>query len=322
MGNLKVMVTGVGGIIGHGILQSLKKLQHNITIVGMDLKSDAYGRHWCDCFYAKPSKKEDESYLLFLDQIIAKEAIDLILPGIEQDVYFFNGHREFFKERNVVIALNKKELIIASKDKWNIYRQLENKGIEAIATKIEGSWQECKQALGDPPFLIKPRRGSGSQGIVIIDDKEDFLYWKKKNGLNFMIQKIVGTEEEEYTVGAFGLGYGESLSPIIFRRKLSGTGSTQFAEVVFDDNINLMVKKLNKIFLPVGPTNYQFRMEGNNIYLLEINPRISSSTSMRTAFGYNEAEMCINYFLNRKTPINPHIVKGKVFRYSKDYVLL
>lgn len=322
MHKLKILVTGVGAIIGHGIVRSLKKLPRDPTVIGLDLNPGAYGKFWCDEFYAKPSKEENDAYLHFLGQLIVEKKIDLILPGIEQDVYFLNEHREYFKDKSVPIALNKKELITASKDKYNIYSMLYENGFDKIPTKTAGSWQECKQALGRPPFILKPRRGSGSQGIFIINNKDDFIYWKKKYGRNFMIQKIVGDDNEEYTVGVFGLGNGESFPPIVFRRKLSTEGSTQFAEVVLDKRMALMVKELNRFFLPVGPTNYQFRRDGEKIYLLEINPRISSSTSLRTAFGYNESEMCIDYFLHQKPPQEPHVVQGSAFRYFEDYVIM
>ena len=56
--------------------------------------------------------------------------------------------------------------------------------------------------------------------------------------------------------------------------------------------------------------------------MLEINPRISSSTSLRKAFGYNEAEMCIDYFLNNsKTVIEKtNIKKGAAQRYIEYYI--
>ena len=71
---------------------------------------------------------------------------------------------------------------------------------------------------------------------------------------------------------------------------------------------------------PLGPTNYQFRKEGDVAYLLEINPRFSSSNSLRTAFGFNEAEMAIDYFKFGRIPQIPVIKAGMAWRYSEDYV--
>ena len=77
---------------------------------------------------------------------------------------------------------------------------------------------------------------------------------------------------------------------------------------------------LTGILKPVGPTNYQFRKEGEQYLLLEVNPRISSSTSIRTAFGYNEAEMCITWYLHGNRPEQPEIHTGEARRYIADWV--
>ena len=135
-----------------------------------------------------------------------------------------------------------------------------------------------------------------------------------------MVQRIVGDSEHEYTVGVFGYGNGEANKPIIMKRKLSGEGATAKAEVIECEEIERKVDSFVKLLKPVGPTNFQFRKNGNDYLLLEINPRISSSTSLRTSFGYNEAEMCIEYFVEGTKPITGSIKKGMAIRYISDYL--
>ena len=109
--------------------------------------------------------------------------------------------------------------------------------------------------------------------------------------------------------------------PIIFKRKLKNTGTTQWAEVVNKKKIQDFIKNISKYFDFQGPTNFQFIKSKNKIYLLEINPRISSSTSIRAEFGYNESIMSVDYFLNNKKIEIPLITKGKAVRYLNDLVL-
>ena len=91
--------------------------------------------------------------------------------------------------------------------------------------------------------------------------------------------------------------------------------------MVEDSVIELATKALTALFQPLGPTNYQFRKEGDTAYLLEINPRFSSSNSLRTAFGYNEVEMSIDYFLMGNIPPTPKINQGIAWRYNEDFVI-
>jgi carbamoyl-phosphate synthase large subunit len=146
------------------------------------------------------------------------------------------------------------------------------------------------------------------------------LYWKEQLGYNFMVQEIVGDEENEYTVAAFGFGDGTCGQKLILQRKLSGEGATAKARVVSIPELDSMVDDLAAHFKPVGPTNFQFRHHLNRFLLLEINPRISSSTSLRAAFGYNEAEMCVEYYLEGRRPIERSIRSGRAVRYIEDLV--
>lgn len=73
-------------------------------------------------------------------------------------------------------------------------------------------------------------------------------------------------------------------------------------------------------YRPEGPTKLQFRVEGAAAYLLEINPRFSSSCSLRTTFGFNEAEMCIDHFLERRRPPPPTLRAGIGQRHVADRI--
>ena len=76
---------------------------------------------------------------------------------------------------------------------------------------------------------------------------------------------------------------------------------------------------LCRLFKPVGPTNFQFRREGEAMRLLEINPRVSSSTSIRAGFGYNEASLAVEFYLENRKMTKPVIRPGKAVRYIEDF---
>ena len=105
------------------------------------------------------------------------------------------------------------------------------------------------------------------------------------------------------------------------KRKLSKQGYTELAQVVCEPELKDIINKLAKIFKPIGATNFQFRKHFGKWKLLEINPRISSSTSLKTAFGYNECKMSIDYFLNNKDINQPVIKQGSAIRYTEDYII-
>jgi carbamoyl-phosphate synthase large subunit len=315
-----VLVTGVGAIIGQGIVQCLRDANRAVRIVGVDRNPECFGPLLCDAFCAKPDVDESETaYIRFWENLLAEESVDLVLPGIEEDMFFLSAHREVLSERTM-LGLNTPALIDLARDKW---RLAEVAGAMTIPASLSRNWDECVAKLGPAPLLLKPRQGSGSRGIVRLENETDFAYWAGRAEANFMVQKIVGTDEQEFTVGLFGLGEGRTVTPpILFRRRLSPAGNTQYAEVVNDEALAAVTQALAERLQPVGPTNFQFRKDNGRIYLLEINPRFSSSSSLRAAFGYNEGRMALEYYLDGKDPAPPEIRFGRAWRVAGDRVEL
>lgn len=318
MKKLNVLVTGVGAIIGYGIVRSLRLCRYDVNIVGMDVYHDAVGQKWCDAFL-QAAWASDDNYCDFLVDVINKRSIDLVFFGLEQEI-----HRICDDPGNLAgyfnkLVLNNKALIGLSRDKWHMSEHLNLNRMDTIKSLISGEYDMIVDMLG-LPFIVKPRRSSASKGLTTIHSREDFHYWKAKLGENFMAQEYIGDDEHEYTVGVFGLGDGTFSQSIAFSRKLGREGSTVKAQTVDIPELDEEVEKLTALFKPVGPTNFQFRRHKGEYLLLEVNPRFSSSLSLRTAFGYNEPEMSVEYFVENKKPDPVVIKQGNAVRYIEDVV--
>jgi carbamoyl-phosphate synthase large subunit len=314
-----VLVTGVGAVIGYGVLKSLRQSGYTVKLIGMDIYPDAVGQYWCDHF--EPAIRTDApEFISFLLSIIWKHNVDLVIPGIEQDVTKMSIERRFLKDSSARLVLNTPELVAMSNDKWLTHLKLVELGLPIIKSYVEGTFDAIAVEVG-LPMLMKPRRSYASKGIHQINTRDDFEYWKNKVGDKFMVQQLIGSDEEEYTAAAFGFGDGTCSEKIIFRRVLSGEGSTAKATVVDDPGISERIDALVRAFQPEGPTNFQFRRHEGELYLLEINPRMSSSTSIRTAFGYNEARMCLEYYLENKRSVVGPIRRGRALRFIEDYIV-
>jgi len=312
-----VLVTGVGAIIGYGILRALRAARPDIYLIAADIYPDAVGQAWADRFEHAPLTSSAE-YAAWLRGIVTRHNVDLVIPGIEQDSHFLSDHRNGFS--GVRMVLNDQHLVDIGKDKLALHEALVAHADEArIESLTAGTYEALRDRLG-LPFLLKPRRSYASKGIVMVKAPLDFEPHADRLGSVLIAQPLVGDDAEEYTVGAFGDGSGQVLAQIAMRRRLSPQGSTDKAWVVKDSGLEGVVARLFSLFKPIGPTNLQFRKAGTDWKLLEINPRISSSTSIRAAFGYNEAEMCVSYYLEGATITQPTIRQGSAVRYIEDWV--
>jgi carbamoyl-phosphate synthase large subunit len=270
-------------------------------------------------FEQAPATNE-AGYVGWLLSTIRRRHIDMLIPGIEIDMYNWVEHASEFVGAGALPLLNVPELIGLCKDKWAFHLRLKEAGIGCVIdSSLEPDFEALRQRFG-LPFLLKPRRGFGSKGIVRVEGLETFAKHRQEVGPLLMAQPIVGNDEEEYTISAFCDGRGGYFASMALRRKLSSDGFTDRAEVVDTAVFAGTLTELCRIFRPLGPTNFQFRMCGDGPKLLEINPRISSSTSIRTAFGYNENAMAVEYFLEHRTPAQPVIRRGRAVRYTDEQI--
>jgi carbamoyl-phosphate synthase large subunit len=314
-----ILVSGASGIVGYGILKSLRGSGSNLRLIGTSIYDDSAAPSFCDIFELAP-RTDDVRYFPWLKHIIDRHRVDLIIPGIELDLYTWTCYENDIRETGVRIALNNRDLIALCQDKWLFYQHLAAAGDPCrIETLLHGEYDELAERLGIP-FLLKPRRGFASKGIVRVNDRDEFMRHQPEIGLVLMIQPIVGDDDHEFSTSAFCDGRGGVCATMTLKRKLSKDGFTEKAEVVFQDKIDEAIGRLAGHLLPDGPTNFQFRCQDGVFKLLEINPRISSATSIRTAFGFNESQMAVDYFLDQKLPLQPPIRAGRAIRYTEDAI--
>jgi carbamoyl-phosphate synthase large subunit len=315
---MNILITGIGAIIGYGIIESLKLSRLDVKIIGTDIFPENYGKYQCDVFHQVPLTS-DPDYFEFIQKIILENSVDLIFPGIEQDLHFFNQNRIKF---DTAIVLNKAELIELSKDKMEMYNFLKTNDFKhLIPTEENLNFEVAKKRFG-LPFVIKPKKSYASKGFYVINSEKDFINIAHQISSETLFQPYIGTNSEEYTVSIFGNGKGGYFDQIIMKRTLSAAGASEKTSVVLNDEpIESAINDLCKLFSPVGPTNFQFRKDKGLAYLLEINPRISSACSIRSKFGYNEPLMCIDFYLQNQQPKIEDKLAGRAVRFISDFII-
>ena len=274
---------------------------------------------FCDIFeQARPTI--DSGYMRWLLETIRTYKVDMVIPGIDVDMYKWAEHAMEIAASGTAVMLNKLDLVKICGDKWAFYEVIRDAGIGcAIDSSLSQSFEELAGQYG-LPFLLKPRRGFGSKGIVRVDSAKTFDSHKADMGTLLMAQPIVGNDGEEFTTSAFCDGSGGFWTSMTLRRRLSKDGFTEKAEVSDSEEFHEAMLNLCRRFEPLGPTNFQFRRCKTGPKLLEINPRISSSTSIRAAFGYNESAMAVDFFLEKRHPVQPVIRRGKAIRYVEEHI--
>ena len=90
---INVLVTGVGAIIGYGIIESLKMSEYEVNITGLDIYEDAVGRKWVDRFIQAPMTS-DPSYEKWVKSLIVNQDIDCFTWNRTRCKLFCNEYGE------------------------------------------------------------------------------------------------------------------------------------------------------------------------------------------------------------------------------------
>ena len=120
----------------------------------------------------------------------------------------------------------------------------------------------------------------------MIRDQRDFDIVREKASERLVVQKYVGSSEDEYTVGAFSDG--GQIRSVAFRRTLGFGGMSVRVETVVDETLDDIVRRAAELLELKGSINIQLRKENGKYYIFEINPRLSSTVRFRYKLGFKD----------------------------------
>jgi carbamoyl-phosphate synthase large subunit len=313
-----VLVSGVGAVIGYGIVRSLKQGRARLRVIGTDIHEHAVGQAWCDAFVKCPPAASKD-FAPFLLELIGTYEIGCVFSGFPQELAVLASLHEVLESQNARVVINSVGALALGADKWKLAKALDG-GPLAIQTRLvtsDARFDDLASSLGCP-FVVKPRAGSASRGFAIVSGADD---WRGvASDASMIAQALIGTADEEYTAAIYGDGEGSYTASIVMRRWLGREGNTARAEVVSNDPFCDALKSICVLSRPIGPTNLQFRLDRGIPYLLEINPRISSSTYMRSLCGYNEALMALDHYVDGVLPGQPLVQARRLIRYAEDRI--
>ena len=105
-----ILVTGVGAIIGYGILNILRKNVPGVRLIGTDIYPDAVGQHFCNKFI-QAHRFDAPDFFEFFEGIILDNDVDLVFFGTEQEMYKVADSRERLAGIYEKFVLNTPEII-------------------------------------------------------------------------------------------------------------------------------------------------------------------------------------------------------------------
>lgn len=299
-----VLVTGIGGVVGQGILRNIRSMGRNITIVGVNITRVSAGNYLCDKVIEVPYAY-DPQYIPTIQRIVQEESIGLIIPSTDYESYYLGASRELF---SCPVACSPAEITKFCLDKFLNWEAFSRHGIPFAKSILPSAYnlefQKC---------IVKPREGRGSRNIYVNPPNPQSF------DDSYLVQEYL--EGPEITTTVYVNRRGQVHGMITFERELE-LGNTAKCEVIFqhDRELKTLVDKMLQHYKFAGSFNIQSRVTGKGIVPFEINCRISGTNSVRSQFGFNDVAYTVQELLLQEELETPRIVKGAALRVILDII--
>lgn len=253
----------------------------------------------------------DEGVLDDLHRVVLEHGIEIMVPFVDMAVGIAACYVDTYGD--VFAPVSTREMCQAMFDKIISADIFEREGIPAPVTYRKG-----KPVF---PLIAKPRTGSASQGIKVIENANDFRSVITP-GDRYLIQEYI-VDPVEYTVDCYVSRKGEvcCISP---RRRVQVTGGEVSDTVTIDDPEIVGATRLTLSRLGFkGAVTVQFMRDRatGRLLIMEINPRLGGGAVCTVHAGGDIPAMIITEAMGDAPraagPIKPGV---EIVRYFQEVV--
>ncbi len=299
-----IIVTGIGGVVGQGILRNIRNMDLGVEIVGVNIDRVSAGNHLCDHVYEVPYAY-DNAYIETMVGIERKHDAGLILPSTDYEAYHLSANQSVFRGR---LAVSPPEVVAFCLDKYVNFQRFSDAGIPFAPSYLPSSYEGQFHKT-----VVKPREGRGSRNIHV-DPPSPTQF---DDG--YVVQEYLDGPELTTT---FYVRQDGTLHGFITLERQLELGNTSRCEVVdvYDSELAELLKAMVRAFPFRGSCNLQSRVTQHGVIPFEINCRISGTNSVRSQFGFPDVAYAVQELLLEQPLPAPRITKGSALRIMMDVI--
>lgn len=313
---------------GIPVIRGIRESEYfDARIIGLayeNLEPGIYMHHIVDKTYQIPYPSAGmEPLLQRLEYINSIENIDVIIPNFDAELFSFMKSADVLKSMNIHTFLPTLEQF-EERHKTNLPAYGKKYGVNVPYSRPIFGENEIYGLTADftYPLLVK---GKYYDAYVAYNPEQVRMYYNKissKWGLPIIIQQFVyGTE---VNVIALGDGKGNTVGAVPMRKQYITDKGKAWGGITLDDKN--MLDLTHKI---IGQTKWRGGMEleliktvNNELFLIEINPRIPAWVYLAVGAGQNLPEALVKLALGIDVKPYETYDVGKLFiRYSMDMIV-
>ena len=329
---LNIAVSGLNAIDSPGpgvaVIRALREAKSfNVRIIGLSYESLEPGIYMHDIIdrsYSIPYPAAGVDTLFArLEYIHEKENLDVIIPNFDAELYPFIKLEPKLKTMGIHMFLpTLKQFEERHKVNLNEFGKKYNINVPASKILYDLNTVNSLQSEFSFPLIVKGKFYDASIAYSIEQVKTYYNKISARWGLPIIIQEFIhGTE---FNVTGLGDGKGNTIAAIPMRKQyITDKGKAWGGISISDEKMLDMTRK----FLRATKWRGGFELElmknkDNELYLLEINPRLPAWVYLAVGVGQNIPEAMVNFALGVKVKPFTKYTVGKMFvRYSWDMIV-
>ena len=274
---MKILLTNIGRrtyLIDY--LFELKKKYKKIKIFVSDSNINAAGMNWGKNIITikTPQTKDEEKYLAKIKKACIQYKINLLIPVSDRDLNILSLHEQFFKKIKTKLIISSNKVIKICNNKLLTHD---------FCKKNDINTPEIKKDKANYSYILKPIYGSGSKDII----HKTQVYKKIKiNNKKFFYQKRISGQE--YGLDILNDFSGKYVSCCIKKKLLMRSGETDQAEIVFNNELVNLAKKISKKLKHIGNLDCDvIKSKNKKIFVIDLNPRFGGGYPFTHMYGHN-----------------------------------
>ncbi|MBA2320077.1 MAG: ATP-grasp domain-containing protein [Deltaproteobacteria bacterium] len=283
-----MLLTGAGGAGTIEIIRTLKR--DGWVVIGADAVEWSAGLALADERFLIPWAVHP-TFPAALREMIRQSKPRFVVPLVDEEIPI--AHAVCAEFPGVQVVAPTPAFCTLALDKWAMAESLARHGLPTAP-----SWLASEAADAVYPAIVKPRTGRGSRGLAFLDGPDDlarYLAAATDPADRYIVQRRI--DGREFTSSAVVALEGPLLA-VVPKEATVKKGITQVGVTREMPAIDAVLRRMHKVLDPRGPFNVQQIVGDDGVpYVIEVNPRYSTTVALTLASGVDEVGLVMRHAL-------------------------
>lgn len=320
-----ILITSVGSLVGHNILESLASRRQEWRIVGVNSQPVAANNFRCDVAYLAPETAQEDRFLSRLREILKIEKPAVALAGRDLDLSSLARLKAEPEFTQTLFLSPAAASVPVVNDKYMTWLFAHRHGLPFAATAFDRDEVDALISRKGLPLICKSRFGNASRGVFILRSTAEvdaalaeasFVFQEFLNpprdlqailpDFRFGVPLFHGiVEDDHYSAQGLVGAEGELLAFFATLHIMEG-GKSISVQPLAEPALERMTADYARALSPlgyIGPLNLNCKkIDPHHFMPYELNGRFTGASAARALLGYPEVEYALDYFLDGCRP--------------------